>query len=510
MSVAPKDGWACFDDSDDDEGVAETAVHGSATLLAGRIFTEIARHYPARQKAHAVDLVLRPTAVIVANAEMQQLLEQRLTDAGWQLVSDVNKVVDVVVDLVSFAQVSAISGEAAAKIAERLHDRVLPGGLVITEIPSSVSVDWTSELWSTSQTLSSSALMFGSSKFEQFALTRRAGVANSVHYRMDPPTSLALDVERQWIDTVTIGRTYNERQHGVLSVESHERAVRVLRDYGVVILRGLFDPDTVRKWSAAALEDFADVARILKERHDMDVFKPGEKPPRHNFVEFATREAFRCDLRHTPRLTKLRETHPDPSDRTSREINPRHPVVLAILEDVAQPDGGPLNAGNYGLWNFSFGGPGSRQPLIHGDVGAIVSTPGCFNQKIHADIPHLFNTLDLPPHLLHMFLPACEDGGFDAGQTAFVLESHRLATCARMMAEDGRGVEECVVKTIRPHLGPGDVVVFDCRVLHLGLANTTAARGAEVEGVRRPILYVNWHAPWFEDKKNWEPTSLFQ
>ena len=29
------------------------------------------------------------------------------------------------------------------------------------------------------------------------------------------------------------------------------------------------------------------------------------------------------------------------------------------------------------------------------------------------------------------------------------------------------------------------------------------------EGVRRPILYVNWHLPWFEDKKNWEQESLF-
>ncbi|RQM29084.1 hypothetical protein B5M09_002008 [Aphanomyces astaci] len=506
--AATKDGWACFDDSDDDENeTIEVENQGTPMLVVGSIFTEMARRHPHRQKAHGIeDVVLPPACYVLAGADVQSLLEQRLVDAGWTLIKDENEPVDVVVDLVAF---SSALGDFAT-IAQRLHDRVLPGGLVITEIPAGTSIEWASDLWSTSQSLSSAGSIIGASSRQHFALTRRAGVANPLHYRMEPPTSLALDVERQWIDAVTIGRTYSERQHGVLSVESHARAVQILRDCGVVILRGLFDPDTVRTWGAAALDDFADVAATLEARHDMDVFNPGEKPPRHNFVEFATREAFRCDLRHTPRLTALRTTHPTPTARTSRDINPRHPVVLAILEDVAQPDGGPLNDGNYGLWNFSFGGPGSRQPLVHGDVGAIVSTPGCFNQKIHADIPHLFNTLDTPPHLLHVFLPACGDeGGFAAGQTAFVVQSHRLATCARMMAEDGRGVDECMAKTIRPHVGLGDVVVFDCRVLHLGLANTTAARGAKADGVRRPILYVNWHAPWFEDKKNWEPTSLF-
>ncbi|OQR89283.1 hypothetical protein THRCLA_09813, partial [Thraustotheca clavata] len=338
---------------------------------------------------------------------------------------------------------------------------------------------------------------------------RRAGVVNPLHYRLESPTDKSLDIERNLVDHVTLGRSYSERMHGVLSVESHERACKVLRECGVVILRGMYDPATVKDWGAAALEDFEKIAQALQKDHDMDVFNPGKKPPSRNFVEFATREAFRCDIRHTPNLVALRKTQPKESERTSKEINPRHPIVVSILQDVAQPDGGALkNHGNYGMWNFSFGGPGSRQRLAHGEIGAIVSTPGCFDQKIHADIPHLFNTVDLPPHLLHAFMPACDQGGFKAGQTAFVVGSHFLETCGRMTSEDGSGIEETISNTIRPHVIPGDLVLFDCRVLHLGLPNTTAPLGSK-EGVRRAILYVNWHLPWFEDKKNWEMTSLF-
>ncbi|KAG9415781.1 hypothetical protein AC1031_000160 [Aphanomyces cochlioides] len=491
--------WAVFDGDDEETSHEEP---NPIAEIAGRIVTELVRSYASRPKAHGISppLILPPTACIEAPSDVRAVLEQRLVDAGWQILS--NAPVDVVVNLTAF---DSASDETHDAIVQSLHDAVYPGGLVIAQLPLGVSIEWKTEHWRSSRVLSSF-----DANYQLFALSRRAGIVNPLHYRVDPPTSLSLDIERQWVDTVTVCRTRSERIHGALSVESHTRACNILREYGVVILRGLFDPDTVRTWGAAALSDFAAIADALRSRHDMDVFNPGEKPPSRNFVEFATREAFRCDIRHTPALTALRATHPaDLTARTEKAINPRHPVILSILEDVAQPDGGPLNGGNYGLWNFSYGGPRSRQPLVHGQVGAIVTTPGCFDQKIHADIPHLFNTVDTPPHLLHVFLPACEEGGFEAGQTAFVVESHRLATCARMMQEDGSGIDETVAKTIRPHLGPGDVVIFDCRVLHLGLANKTAPMGSVDQGVRRPILYVNWHAPWFEDKKNWEPQSVF-
>ncbi len=60
----------------------------------------------------------------------------------------------------------------------------------------------------------------------------------------------------------------------------------------------------------------------------------------------------------------------------------------------------------------------------------------------------------------------------------------------------------------------GDVVLFDCRVLHFGLANlakgtTRGGSGGSGWPTWRPTLYSNVTQRWFEDKKNWEQTSLF-
>ncbi|KDO23526.1 hypothetical protein SPRG_10720 [Saprolegnia parasitica CBS 223.65] len=505
-------GWDCFDDSSDDE--VERFDEDAWELTperVGRITTELLRTVPSRREAHGVEdasMLLPPAATL---AQDTAALRTRLEDAGY-IFPDASTT-DVAVDLEALT--ADMSYEATQAVLTSLHARVLPGGVVITRVPPMLSVDFVSEHWALPRVASLSGPFANAATriipgHCLVAVQTRTADVNPKHYRLEPATAASLDHERNWVDRVTLGRTFSERQHGVLSVESHARACSILRDYGVVVLRGLFNPETVRKYGAAALSDFAQVAEKLAADHDMDVFNPGEKPPSRNFVEFATREAFRCDLRHTPALTSLRSTEPAEDARTSDGINPRHPVVVAILQDVAQPDAGPVrNAGNYGMWNFSFGGPGSRQRLLHGEIGAIVSTPGCFDQKIHADIPHLFNTLDLPPHLLHAFLPACDAGGYDAGQTAFVVESHFLETCARMTNEDGSGIPETIAKTIRPHVTPGDLVLFDCRVLHLGLSNTTAPMGSK-DGVRRPILYVNWHLPWFEDKKNWERVSLFK
>lgn len=65
------------------------------------------------------------------------------------------------------------------------------------------------------------------------------------------------------------------------------------------------------------------------------------------------------------------------------------------------------------------------------------------------------------------------------------------------------GESELEELMIRPHVEPGDAIMFDCRVLHFGLANRSAA-------TKRPVLYVNYHHPSFRDPKNWnEAERLF-
>lgn len=82
------------------------------------------------------------------------------------------------------------------------------------------------------------------------------------------------------------------------------------------------------------------------------------------------------------------------------------------------------------------------------------------------------------------------------GQTAFVVGSHDLEISSRLMNTGSKGEKELEARLVRPHLDIGDALLFDCRILHFGLANNSAATS-------RPILYVNYHHSYFRDPKNW-------
>lgn len=154
------------------------------------------------------------------------------------------------------------------------------------------------------------------------------------------------------------------------------------------------------------------------------------------------------------------------------------------------------------------GGPdGSPLPLKIGEVGAVISMPGAADQAIHADTPHLFEYADLPPHYANLFITTTEDAHYDksgnfqevngdslTGGTAFVIGSHKLKDCELLMSDSGRRERE--LRTIRPSLRVGDALIFDCRLLHFGLANASDKF--------RPLLYINLTHEWFVDPKNWE------
>ena len=48
------------------------------------------------------------------------------------------------------------------------------------------------------------------------------------------------------------------------------------------------------------------------------------------------------------------------------------------------------------------------------------------------------------------------------------------------------------VGVVRPHCRAGDVILFDARILHFGVANQNA-------DTMRPLLFVNYNRPWFSD-----------
>ena len=77
-----------------------------------------------------------------------------------------------------------------------------------------------------------------------------------------------------------------------------------------------------------------------------------------------------------------------------------------------------------------------------------MSLPGCVDQTIHADTPHLYSHVQLPGHYYNLFLVAVEKGtcaaSFDCGQTVFIQGSHELETSRDIMA--GSGGQAALVK----------------------------------------------------------------
>jgi ectoine hydroxylase-related dioxygenase (phytanoyl-CoA dioxygenase family) len=185
-----------------------------------------------------------------------------------------------------------------------------------------------------------------------------------------------------------------------------------------------------------------------------------------------------------------------------RTMNPKDPAR-----------GSTLHKGNFGRYNFSGSGPdGSYQDLLVGPVGGIVALPGAADQALHADTPHLFehlSTMNLPAHYINSFTPGSHAHD-DVGQTAFVHGSHQLNVTAAYFADDDNDTEDGLAVTtsgaqqqlwkhdlVRPRLEVGDVILFDCRILHFGLANTSS-------NIERPLLYTNMTMHWFQDPKNWD------
>jgi ectoine hydroxylase-related dioxygenase (phytanoyl-CoA dioxygenase family) len=144
-------------------------------------------------------------------------------------------------------------------------------------------------------------------------------------------------------------------------------------------------------------------------------------------------------------------------------------------------------------------------------MGGIVTLPGAADQALHADTPHLMEHVDcLPAHYINAFClgtnvememdthDGCPTGSTPVGGTAFIHNSHRLSfTSAPSMELKLIGNTPMLQNLVRPSLQLGDVILFDCRILHFGLANNS-------KDVERPMLYTNMTHSWFHDPKNWE------
>jgi hypothetical protein len=133
------------------------------------------------------------------------------------------------------------------------------------------------------------------------------------------------------------------------------------------------------------------------------------------------------------------------------------------------------------------------------NLSLVVSTPGSPVQPWHADGGHVNLQKHLPCHVLNVFVPL-HDIALELGPTEIRpgTHYHTRNLAPMMMAAACR-------KTLRPRVAPilsaTDVLIFDYRVLHRGLANSTANQN-------RTFLVLTVAKPWFKDILNFPSKSL--
>jgi hypothetical protein len=357
-------------------------------------------------------------------------------------------------------------------------------------------------------------------------------VSCPINSRACPWASLTdMQHERALLQQATVTRSASEliQPDSVLTSHSVHHAVQALRDYGYCIVRSLFRPNHCRAGGQAALQDFQAAANILQQRLGIDLYHPHDNPQHEpqSYRELSMREDLRMDLRDGPSMRQFRTRQEKTQDSHAPTVlhngHPGHsclrfhPTVLQIVRQALNPVDTNLYRGNVGRYNFDGTGPdGSPQNLRIGPLGAILSLPGAADQALHADTPHLFESIDtLPPHYINAFslgmdIPYEMDetglstGNTTVGGTCFIHASHKLSFTAQL--KDLSIVQEPLLRqnVVRPSLEVGDLLLFDCRILHFGLANTSL-------DTIRPVLYTNMTHDWFQDPKNWnDRDSIFQ
>ena len=276
------------------------------------------------------------------------------------------------------------------------------------------------------------------------------------------------------------------------------------------------------------MQDLHSAAKILKVRDQIDLYEPFEsKAEPKAYRELSMREDYRMDVRDGPSLRRLRARDSANGNRpvkikaSNQELRGDflrgNRSVLEIARCAMNPSDPSLAPGNFGRYNFDGTGPdGSYQDLSAGVLGSIVSLPHAAEQALHADTPHLFEHVadpPLPPHYINVFTPGCQAVPF-VGPTALIHGSHRIDVVAQYVRNDGNNCKMLSSslqqfhssiwrQLVRPVLNLGDVLLFDCRILHFGLANAH-------ESIERPLLYTNLTQHWFHDPKDWsDKESIF-
>ncbi len=133
--------------------------------------------------------------------------------------------------------------------------------------------------------------------------------------------------------------------------------------------------------------------------------------------------------------------------------------------------------------------------FVISSFGSVVAFPGADAQSVHFDYPPLYEDAAtcaaLPPHAITLVIPLVKLDS-QKGGTALWLGSHRDPDAReklQSLAESGS-----MKGSQFPDAAIGDAYLMDFRMIHAGLPNRSE--------VARPILYIVYSRPWFNESLN--------
>ena len=481
------DPWDAFgDESDDDNGALP--VEKSTDEFVQGLTSFLVQHY-LKQKIRlgcvAINVAYRIAQEETSDEVLQEkkIIEESLVSRGFLLPSQGTQTVHQKFDAVIFL------GESWSHTSKRqeLEKSIVRGGVLCLLKCALDAVPWDPHIWQ----MHDVKPVFASKDLEMVMMQKwTCTIQNhSACCTWLRQTELQQQRERERLQEACVSTNVYEQTSKRLSETSVARAVKCLNQFGYCVIPQLLDPHVCQEWGNAVLSDLDLAAARLLEMEGVDLFQPHlSRADPSAYRELSMREDLRMDLRHGPSLNRTRGasqgnrawTVTAKTPLTSQKESTNTPEfffrgdqdVLEIVRRVMNPRNDALYPGNFGRYNFSGSGPdGSYQDIRIGPIGGIISLPGSADQAVHADTPHLFEHLDgLPAHYINLFTPGSPSDP-TVGQTAFVHGSHTLEFCAQNTSGDEHSKRSWKSFVVRPFLHVGDVLIFDCRILHFGTPN---------------------------------------
>jgi len=341
----------------------------------------------------------------------------------------------------------------------------------------------------------------------------------------------------------------NPKLHTELSQHSISKAIYALQKFGFCVIKNIIPIAKIRLYNEAVSEDIDEIRHVIQHKCNFDItsdkysFENGELVPL-DYNEMRITDDHRINLRSGPNVTQVikdvfhwttSDTRAESIDKIiSKTMNP--PLERLDESNVFDNENLPENIHQWDVRNsyikdiackslFNDTKNDKDGPRIN-FTGFLISFPKCKDEEINTNANVTRHQLfeyyateknkkvqDLPPHSIIAHIPTNtsllmkSNGSNCIGGSAFVAGSH-LSRKHHAYLENKKLLHANI---IRPSITPGDIILFDSRIMNFGLANTSTL---DDDKYWNTTLYLNWTKSWFVDPEmesgwNSNQNSLF-